>query len=273
MSGVPQIAAIALIAAVPLVAQANDRPKLDPDDVYKNNCLRCHASTPQYPSGGTQTIVMHMRVRANLTREETDALLEYLAGGTPAASPPARNRQLAQKDDDDFVVAAPALQSPPLLRNPPAEPPLSAPPPRRTPPAASPLRGGSATPRAASAAGAGSAGAASVRESSRALMERGRFPDAARGFADHLRAAPAGTLSVQILITCLPDTVQKAMAHAGSTELYILPVSYRGHDCFRLCWGHYPSAAEAASASRALPDYFRDAGATPRVSRASELLP
>ena len=74
------LAAASLIAAVPLAAQTHRR-RLDPDDAYKNNCMRCHVAMPQYPSGATQTMVMHMQVRANLTQEEADAIVEYLTGG------------------------------------------------------------------------------------------------------------------------------------------------------------------------------------------------
>ena len=54
------------------------RHNIDPDDAYKNNCLRCHTSTQQYSLRKTKTVVMHMRVRANLTQEEAEAILHYL---------------------------------------------------------------------------------------------------------------------------------------------------------------------------------------------------
>jgi hypothetical protein len=107
----------------------------------------------------------------------------------------------------------------------------------------------------------------------RAQLAAGRLPEAARGFAAHLRAAPAGTTSVQLLVACSGDTVQKAVTNVASPELYIVPVRFQGRDCFRLCWGLYTSASQATSAARALPDYFRKGGATPRVMSAAELLP
>jgi septal ring-binding cell division protein DamX len=67
--------------------------------------------------------------------------------------------------------------------------------------------------------------------------------------------------------------VQKAVANVSSPELFIVPVRFQGRDCYRLCWGLYPSGAEAATAVRALPEYFRKGGATPRVMSAAELLP
>jgi hypothetical protein len=65
---------------------AGERPKktsVDPDDVYKNNCMRCHGAVRQYSPRQTATIVMHMRVRANMTAEETQAILQYLADSEP----------------------------------------------------------------------------------------------------------------------------------------------------------------------------------------------
>jgi hypothetical protein len=77
------------LSALPLLAQ--NKPKktaVDPDDAYKNNCMRCHASVRDYSPSKTATIVMHMRVRANLSAEETQAILQFLqdnAGPKPAA--------------------------------------------------------------------------------------------------------------------------------------------------------------------------------------------
>lgn len=69
--------AVALIFLLPLSAQKS-RHQIDPDDAYKNNCMRCHTSTPQYSPRKTKTIVEHMRIRANLTQEESQAILKYL---------------------------------------------------------------------------------------------------------------------------------------------------------------------------------------------------
>ena len=65
------------------LAQAADHKThqaVDPDDAYKNNCMRCHAALPQYSPRMTKTIMMHMRVAANLPADEAQAILEYLNG-------------------------------------------------------------------------------------------------------------------------------------------------------------------------------------------------
>ncbi len=73
------------LCASPLLAE-NNRKKtvVAPDDAYKNNCMRCHAAVRQYSPRQSATIVMHMRVRANVTAEETQAILQYLADSAPA---------------------------------------------------------------------------------------------------------------------------------------------------------------------------------------------
>jgi len=113
-------------------------------------------------------------------------------------------------------------------------------------------------------------GPASVAEA-RALLQSGNLDAAAQGFAATLKAAPASSASVQILVACSPETVQKAVQNAGSPDLFIVPVNYKGRDCYRLCWGLYESASRAASAMPNLPEYFRK-GATPRVVGASEIV-
>ena len=48
------------------------------DKAYKSNCTRCHSEVPKLGTGRTTTIVRHMRVRANLTSDEAEAILEYM---------------------------------------------------------------------------------------------------------------------------------------------------------------------------------------------------
>jgi hypothetical protein len=105
----------------------------------------------------------------------------------------------------------------------------------------------------------------------RTLLRSGEFEQAAQGFAATVKAAPPSTASVQILVACSPETVQKAVQNAGSPELFIVPVNYQGRDCYRLMWGLYESASRAASAVPTLPEYFRR-GARPRVVGASEIV-
>lgn len=48
------------------------------DEAYKSNCTRCHAEVPQMGTRRTRTVINHMRVRADLTKDEAEAIFEYL---------------------------------------------------------------------------------------------------------------------------------------------------------------------------------------------------
>src|SRR6266700_505617 len=62
--------------------RSNRHRVIDPDDAYKNNCMRCHTALPQYSQRMNKTILMHMRVDGNIPGDEAEALLDYLNGGS-----------------------------------------------------------------------------------------------------------------------------------------------------------------------------------------------
>jgi hypothetical protein len=115
------------------------------------------------------------------------------------------------------------------------------------------------------------AGPTSLGEA-RALMQRGALAEAARAFAASVRSGQ-GAYSVQILVACSDDTVRKALDNVEAQELYILPVLYKGRDCYRLLWGLYDTEPRASSATRAVPEYFRRGGARPKVVTTQSVLP
>jgi septal ring-binding cell division protein DamX len=82
-----------------------------------------------------------------------------------------------------------------------------------------------------------------------------------------------GRFSLQVLVACDPENVQKALTAVPAAELFILPVNVKGRGCYRLCWGVYDSRPAAEAALSALPSYFRQGGAAPRLSPLAELLP
>ncbi len=106
----------------------------------------------------------------------------------------------------------------------------------------------------------------------RNLLRRGSFNEAAQGFASQVKRA-GNRFSVQVLVACSNETIQKALDSVPSEELFILPVNYRGKACYRLCWGLYESQDRATAALLSLPEYFRQGGASPKVSPAAALLP
>jgi len=107
----------------------------------------------------------------------------------------------------------------------------------------------------------------------RALLAQGAYPDAARAFATSLATGPRGRFSFQVLVACAPENVQKAVSAVPADDLFILPVNVKGKDCYRLCWGVYDGRPAAEAALGGLPSYFRQGGATPRLSPLAELLP
>jgi hypothetical protein len=166
---------------------------------------------------------------------------------------------------------APAVAPTPLATATPAPPPSATPTPapRPTPsatPAARPTPPVTPTPAARTPSATGGTGEA------RALLRQGALSQAAKGFASALAPGAAGRFSLQLLAACAPDTVQKAVSAAGADELFILPVSVKGRECYRVCWGVYDTREAAEAATREVPAYFRQGG-TPRLQPLADLLP
>ena len=49
------------------------------EEVFKANCARCHMPPMSLSPRTTGTVVMHMRTRARLSRQDEKLLLKYLA--------------------------------------------------------------------------------------------------------------------------------------------------------------------------------------------------
>lgn len=62
----------------PKAAQQNNAEQRG-ERVFMDNCSRCHKPPMTLPPRITGTVVMHMRVRARLSRQDQQALLRYLA--------------------------------------------------------------------------------------------------------------------------------------------------------------------------------------------------
>ena len=107
----------------------------------------------------------------------------------------------------------------------------------------------------------------------RALLAQGALSDAARAFAASLRPGARGRFTLQVLVACAPENVQKAVSAVPAPELLVLPLDLKGRACYRLCWGVYDSRPAAEAALGTLPPYFRQGGASPRLSPLVEILP
>ena len=165
---------------------------------------------------------------------------------TPSASPA-----------ESVPTAAPTLA--PLSTPPPTAPLPTTAPPQPPPPTAKPSTKSTAP----------SGGLAEARQ----LLERRDYAAAARSFASGVRSSPDARFTVQLLVACSDETVQKAVANASGPHLLILPVTYKGKSCYRLCWGLFENEGRASSALDSVPAYFREGGARPKVSPTSALLP
>jgi septal ring-binding cell division protein DamX len=166
------------------------------------------------------------------------------------------------------AVATP-FPTPPPASEPTSEPtaaPSVAATPATTPtPVATPTPAARPTPRPTPAA-------AAVGDA-HALLRQGALPEAARAFAASLAPGGRDRFSLQLLVACAPENVTKAVSAVPSEDLYILPVSLKGRDCYRLCWGVYEGRAAAEGALTSLPAYFRQGGGAPRIAPLVELLP
>jgi len=66
-------------AADPAKPRAQQDRTPDGEAAYKTNCTRCHNTPPSLTARQTRVVVSHMRVRANLTGTDANAILRYLA--------------------------------------------------------------------------------------------------------------------------------------------------------------------------------------------------
>jgi hypothetical protein len=183
----------------------------------------------------------------------------------PSATPP----PLATPAPSPTSVASPSTLPSPGTPSPASPAPSVSPgaPPVTTIPSPAP-----ATPKPIATPAPKAATGPPTLDDARGLLRRGDYPAAARSFMAVVKGASPRTFTIQLLVACSNETVDKAVQAAGGPELFIVPVSYRGRDCLRLCWGLYDDERRASSALRSMPDYFVKGGARPRVVPASELL-
>ncbi len=103
-------------------------------------------------------------------------------------------------------------------------------------------------------------------------MKAGRLPDAATIFASAARSR-AGEFSVQLLVACSAQTIEKALQNDPSPELFVLPATVAGKPCHRMMRGYYSTEDAAARAVLALPPYYVTEGAKPRAIAIRTVLP
>jgi hypothetical protein len=186
--------------------------------------------------------------------------LPFIASASPKPATP-----LPLPETPTTTLAAASVEPSPIAAAPTTTPSAAAVTTRPTaaPATAAPPPVAAATPRPAPPAAA----------DGQALLRSGNYPAAARAFVSSTRAAGKSAAVIQLLIACSTETVQKAVDSGNASELVILPVDFKGRDCYRLVWGVYPSSTRATAALRDVPEYFRSGGAAPKVLGASEVIP
>jgi len=103
-------------------------------------------------------------------------------------------------------------------------------------------------------------------------MKAGRLSDAATIFTSAARTR-SGEFSVQLLVACSAQTVEKALMNDPSIDLLVLPATVGGKPCFRMMRGFYRTEEEASRAVLALPPYYVVEGAKPRAVAIRTVLP
>jgi hypothetical protein len=195
----------------------------------------------------------------------------FLLGGpsTPTPSP--------EPTTPPTAAPTPALSAPATVAPAPSAVPSPAPPtpaptavpaaafPTATPgPAAPPTPAPAPVPTPAVTTPAGAGPATSTGEA-RALLRQGALAPAAQGFAASLASARS-SYSIQTLVACAPENVQKAVQNVPGDELFVLPVNLDGRSCYRVCWGVFDSQAAAEAALPSLPPYFQKGMVQPLAS-------
>ncbi|HEX8154618.1 MAG TPA: hypothetical protein VF698_15905, partial [Thermoanaerobaculia bacterium] len=70
----------------------------------------------------------------------------------------------------------------------------------------------------------------------------------------------AAGFTVQLAIICDPSNITKSLS-AGGSNVWFVPISYRGKSCYRVFWGRYDTRQAATSAMSSVPASLRN-GAT-----------
>ncbi len=81
-----------------------------------------------------------------------------------------------------------------------------------------------------------------------------------RADRDYLRlAGMEDRFTAHLMLACDWDNTRRHMEGAGwHDNLYLLPAEYNGQDCFRLCWGVYPTREAVEAEGEILPYLARE---------------
>ncbi len=186
----------------------------------------------------------------------------------PAPNPPAVSPSPVQIAE--AVPPAAAVTPSPLAASPIAQPSKPAAP-SATPAPTKAAEKPSPTPRVAAppvvaAPTAAPPAATTTRSTSGAYeaLKAGRLAEAAAAF-EKAAQARSSEFSVQLLVACSPQTIEKAIQNDPSPDLFVLNATLAGKPCHRLMRGFFPTTAEAAQGVSKLPAYYAAEGAKPKA--------
>ena len=111
-------------------------------------------------------------------------------------------------------------------------------------------------------------GAATMTNSGQALPKvQAKNDDAMRSHYDEMAQSFAsqatGSYTVQFELVCQTSSLTKAV-QAGGSNVWFVPIAYKGQGCYRVFWGHFASKAEAERGMTEVPASLR-AGSKPSV--------
>jgi hypothetical protein len=81
---------------------------------------------------------------------------------------------------------------------------------------------------------------------------RSHYDEMATTFASQA----TGSYTVQFELVCQTSSVTKAI-QAGGSNVWFIPISFKGQGCYRVFWGHYQTKAEAEQALEQIPAGLR----------------
>lgn len=192
------------------------------------------------------------------------------AAGTPtqpSALPPATRDLAGGSPTAPASKPLTSSQPRPPLAEPPGESakkgPVTAPPTQKAPAATEPTipRPAVSPPRGQTTGGG------------RDLLARGDYPRAAAAFLQEIRAAGSGQFTLQLMLLCQSESIGNAVRLArGSSQLFIVPTTYSGRSCYRVCWGLFGSREAAEKEVASLPEAFLKQASRPGPIATSRLL-
>ncbi len=103
----------------------------------------------------------------------------------------------------------------------------------------------------------------------RQLLVDGDISGAANAFLSELRNSSRNKFTVAVGLYCDEDNVGRVVQNArGSEQIYVLPTTVQGRQCFRVVWGTYDTRQAAEQGMGSVPNGIRagDAAAVPVAS-------